>query len=124
MSVATYPVGIMAIYKNFPGLEEIYPQEEVGSILVKSLKGVKGPILTYGVPGVIVLPGSTTRNEQRIKGERLDVDDKGMVRRQIGLGDSLMNSYGLLDAIRRFSPVGDAAYAVLIQGRCLTIFQL
>lgn len=123
--IAVLPEEFAAIYERFPGLEEIYPRDKVSCVRVINIKGVRLLAPKWGIHGVLVLPGSTSRTGERIKGERLDVDDKGMVRRQIGLaGESFMNGYDLIEAIRRFSPVSPGAYAVLIQGRCLTIFEL
>jgi hypothetical protein len=116
--------GISAIYERFPGLEEIYPREKVSYVRVINIKGVRLLAPKWGIPGILILPGSTSRTGERIKGERLDVDDRGMVLREIGLGESFMNKYDLIEAIRRFSPVSPGAYAVLIQEGNLTIFAL
>ena len=113
---------IAKVYKKFLGLEEIYPQANVNCASVENLKGVATLTLKWNVPGVLILPGSTSRTGERIMGERLDVDEKGMITRQIGLGEVIRNTYGILDAIRRFSPVSPGAYAVLIQGRNLSVF--
>jgi hypothetical protein len=101
-----------AIYAKFQGLEEIYPQAEVSCIRVENIKNVYVIIPTWNMPGVLVLHG----------GERLLVDDNGQTCRQIGLGKSFVNKFNLLEAIRKFSPASPGAYAVLIQGRNLTIF--
>lgn len=103
---------ILAIYDRFLGLEEIYPRDKVSSASVINIKDVNVLTPKWNVPGVLVFPG----------GERLDVNKKGIATRLLGLGAFLVERYEPLDAIQRLSPAS-AAYAVLIQGRCLTIFE-
>lgn len=111
---------VAAIYARFSGLEGIYPEASVNSVSVQDMKStnVSFPL---GIPGDLVLPGS--KGHPR---EHLPLDSAGLVSRDICLGPTITNKFELLEAIRKFSPVGpgaDAPYAVLIQdGGNLTIF--